>query len=386
MTLFYIFALIPVFIGLFIWIKSHEVVWQEWLIACVCAFLVAGIMHTAVVKSLTGDVETWSGKVTAVEHHPRWVEQYQQMHTRQVASGTDSKGNTTYTTEIYYTTEYDTHPEHWEARLDFGSETKNKDISLEYFSQIKVEFGGLVEDGGKQRTSHAGFRVSGDQNIYLTRNKTGFFRPVTQIKSFENRIKAAPSVFSFAPPPTNAPIFQYPANNDLFVSDRLLGVAQYHVKSFEWDSLNSRLGPTKLVNLILVGFKGGSSELSQFQEALWVGGKKNDVVLTYGIEGSKVTWTRVFGWTESDVCKRNLESILLKGINQTNLIQQIEKEVSNNYKLKDWKKFDYLRVEPKGYHFGIFFGAMIVTQIGLYIYFHKNEYSKGGYYGYRRRY
>jgi len=41
-------------------------------------------------------------------------------------------------------------------------------------------------------------------------NKTGWIQPVTKWVSFENRIKAAPSVFSFVAVPTNINVFSYP--------------------------------------------------------------------------------------------------------------------------------------------------------------------------------
>jgi hypothetical protein len=370
MVLFYLLALLPMAIGLFIWLKNERVVFWEWLLGCLAAMITAGAMHYFTAKSLTGDVETWSGTAVHVEYHTAWTETYQQMRTKTVGSGKNSR------TVTYYTTEFDYHPEHWRAYLDFGSEKSEIKISHDYYSQIKREFGGTIVHGGKQSAHHlGGSRFSGDNNIYKTPNTTGFFRPVTQIKSFENRIKAARSVFSFAPPPATAKIFPYPANKDPFLSDRLLGLASRHIGAYDWDSLNARLGPKKFVNLILVGFEG-DADISQFQESLWLGGKKNDLVLTYGFDGTKVTWARVFGWSESDVCKRNLESIILKGISRKGIFKEIEDEITANYVIKDWHKFDYLSIEPEAKHFVIYFFVVILVQGGLYIYFHQNQFSK----------
>ncbi|HUS50098.1 MAG TPA: hypothetical protein VMZ91_08025, partial [Candidatus Paceibacterota bacterium] len=47
--------------------------------------------------------EVWNFKITSITHEEKWTEE--EMRTRQVATGTDSKGDTTYTTEIYYVTE-----------------------------------------------------------------------------------------------------------------------------------------------------------------------------------------------------------------------------------------------------------------------------------------
>jgi len=379
MVIFYFLAMLPIIFGFFLWWKNERIVFWEWLVGSAVAMATAGLMHYLTAKNLTGDVETWSGTAVHVEYHTAWTETYQQMRTRTVGSGKRSR------TEVYYTTEFDFHPEHWRAYLDFDSERQEIRISHDYYSQIKREFGGSIVHGGRQSPSHlGGYRFSGDNNIYRTPNTTGFFRPVTQIKSFENRIKAARSVFSFVHPPSTVNLFPYPANNDPFLSDRLLGLAKEHIGAYDWDSLNARLGPKKLVNLILIGFNG-DTDLSQFQESLWIGGKKNDLVLTYGFDGNKVTWTRVFGWSESDVCKRNLETIMLKGISRKGIFKEIEDEVSANYVIKDWHKFDYLSIEPELKHFVIFFLVLVVTQAGLYIYFHQNQFSKDSYYNQVRR-
>lgn len=397
MYILYLLALLPVIVGLIIWIKCEKIIWQEWLIGSAVSFLTAGILHFTYAKHLTGDTETWSGKVLQVEYHPKWVETYQQARTRSVASGRDSKGRTTYRTEIYYTTEYAAHDEHWEAKLDFGSTTFSRNIEESDFNIIKKDFGPTVDFTGRQSTKHGGTRFSGDNSFYATRNKTGVLWPVTTSKFFENRIKAAPSVFSFAPPPVGVKTFQYPVNRQDFVSDRVIGQAKSYVNLRKWDEMNSRLGPKKLVNVIIIGFGNTDSMMAQYQESAWIGGKKNDLVLTFGSNNHKPTWTKVFGWTESETCKRNLETILLKNLGTTNdIIGMVEREITANYKIKDWSKFDYISIEPTTKQLVWFIIILTVTQISLWIYFHQNDYIKldflthkfksvySSYYSYRR--
>ena len=64
----------------------------------------------------------------------------------------------------------------------------------------------------------------GDNNIYSTRNATGYIYPVTCERHFENKIKAAPSVFSFAKVPQGVPVHPWPKNPDWMHSGRLIGV------------------------------------------------------------------------------------------------------------------------------------------------------------------
>jgi hypothetical protein len=67
--------------------------------------------------------------------------------------------------------------------------------------------------------------IEGDPFDYASDNKTGWVEPITKLRIIlENRIKAAPSVFSFVKPPPNS-VYAYPKNDQPFRSDRLLGSA-----------------------------------------------------------------------------------------------------------------------------------------------------------------
>lgn len=175
-------------------------------------------------------------------------------------------------------------------------------------------------------TYKSGF-YSGDPNIYSTENRTGYVSPVTTNYSFENRIKACPSVFSFNKVPKGVKVFEYPYSRNIFMSDRLRNSS---IDILKWDQMNSRLGPIKKVNVILVNFEKQSSDMAHYQEAAWIGGKKNDLVLCYGTD-----WSYVFGWTEEEIVKRNLEKILLDNSKDDSIIPKIEEEIIKNYKIKE---------------------------------------------------
>lgn len=128
----------------------------------------------------------------------------------------------------------------------------------------------------------------------------------------------------------------------------------------------------------MIGYKDTDSMMAEYQKASWIGGKKNDIVLIYNISNGSVkpNWSRVFGWSESEICKRNLESILLSNPINDNILELISNEIAANYKIKDWTKFDYLTIEPRNIHYIWFFIILILTQVSLYVYFHYNEFSK----------
>ena len=360
MWFFYLFSILPVAIGAIIWLKTKQVTWWEWLVGSGICFVVSAIFHLVSVLGMTTDIETWSGKLYKTTRHPRWVERYTETKTRTVGSGKNQR------TETYTVTKYRTHPEHWISTGNFGSVEVDLTVSKDKHREIRKSFGGKIRT---RRVHKSGFS-SGDHNIYVTVNETDAMHPVTTLKRWENRVKAAPSLFSYAKPPEGAAIFEYPANRNSWQSDRLLGTAKKDMGIYAWDCMNTRLGPIKKVNVILVGFGSKDRMLGQYQEAKWIGGKKNDLVLCYG-DG----WSYVFGWTEQEIVKRNLETILINDPVNNTLISKIEDEIVKNYVIKDWSKFDYIKVEPPWWSYLIFFIVMIAAQIGFYFWAHWNDFE-----------
>jgi hypothetical protein len=360
MWFFWVFACVPLVIGAAVWIKSREVTWWEWVAGAAIGFVLALTFQLIAAHSMTSDTETWSGYVTRAVYHPWWKERYTETETY-----TDSDGNTRTRT----VTKYRNHPEHWVAYGHYGAYNENFRISKERFWSISQRFGKNGRSYHKKKGSRSGM-VAGDPYDYHATNESGYIFPITVWRSWENRVKAAPSVFSYAKPPKDAPIHKYPKHKDKFRSSRLLGLAT-SVGIRDWDLMNSRLGPYKKVNVIMVGWTSGySMAVAQQQEALWIGGKKNDLVLCYGEDG----WAYVFGWTEEEIVKRNLESILLEKEKNSNIIKPIEEEIIKNYEIKDWSKFDYISIEPPLWSYIVFIIVMVIAQIGFYIFAHLNDF------------
>lgn len=367
--IFYLLAMVPVIIGGVLWYRSYEVNWKEWLGGSAVGFLLALIFQFVSVMGMTHDVETWSGWITHATHWPRWVEEYQQMHTRQVASGTDKDGNTQYTTEIYYTTEYRTHPEHWVAYTSIPDE---HEITREFYQEIVNNFGGSIDT----EQPHKGGFYSGDKNAYVAYKRNDYIYPVTALKSWSNRVKAAPTLFSFAKVPIDVAVYKWPENPDWQESQRLIGRAVSDFNLLEFDRMNARLGSSKRVNVIMVGFLDNDSGCADWQRAAWIGGKKNDLVLCYGgVEKGKRSWARVFGWSDSEICKRNLESLLLSTNKGNGLLKLVEQEIVSGYTIKDWSTFDYITVEPPGWSYWVFAIVLTASQVGFYYWAHNNEYD-----------
>lgn len=372
MYTFYIIALIPAIIGCILFIFNRNIHWQEWICGTICAFLVSGLIHIVAFHGITADLETWSGSITKIAHFPKWTEEYRKRHTETYYTG--SGKNRQAHTRTWYTTEHQTHPEHWVAYANYGEYSEDKNISVSIFNDIKKNFGGNVINGGKQSPSHGGKFDGGDNNIYVTQNSNGYIVPVTTTRHFTNKIKATPSVFSFAKVPAGIPVYPWPNNPDWMRSGRLMGVKDIGLREF--DLMNTYLGPKKKVNVIIAGFKSADSTLGQWQEAAWTGGKKNDLVLTYGYEGTNVLWAKVFGWTDKTICKANLETILTSHPINNDILPLIQKEILVNYTKKNWHDFDYLTVDPPPWAYTTLIIIMVISQGAFWIWSHYNEFHK----------
>lgn len=371
---FYALAVIPFLIGGLLWYSGKEVNWIEWIAGSLIGFAMAGIFHWIAMDSQTADIETWSGQLVDGRHIPKWHEYYEEAVYRTETTGS-GKNQRTYT--VF---------DHWESHTRWHDDEyglmSNIDTTYEVdhdaFYKVAKTWGGVRQVSGRRTTgAHASRMIDGDPNDYVTHNKTGFIWPVTKLVKFENRIKATPTTFSYAKVPEKIPVFHYPPNKNSFVSDRLVGSAVL-VDTFKFDQMNARLGPTKRVNVIVVGFADRDNTAAQWQEAAWIGGKKNDVVICFGGLNKSPTWVRAFGWTDKKICLRQLESIVLeKGFSEATL-PLIEAEINADYILKDWKKFDYIKVPAPLWSIWTYIGVAGICQSLFWWWARTNEYSKNG--------
>jgi hypothetical protein len=375
MIIFWLAALLPIIFGGLLFFFGKQVNWREWVVSTVIALCMAGLFQLCATLSMTSDIETWSGQVNNAQQFSEWDEYYEYAvyHSEpRVGFSTDDKGHTE--TYIYYVDVFD----HWEpsqrhhnASWHIYTTLDVWDIDFNTFNYLHEKFGAISAGAGQRTTGdHASRMIGGDPNDYVIVNQNRWVEPVTTTKTFKNRVKAAPSTFSFCKVPTNAPIFKWPENPNHFRSDRVLGTARQYIDILKWDQMNAYLGPTKKVNLIIIGFGEQDHKIAEYQESAWVGGKKNDLVICYGNTkaedgGIGINWVKVFGWTERKDVKEHLETIVKNNPVNNDLIPLITEEVARNYVIKDWTKFDNVTIEPPTWAYILYF-SMMVSIHGLF--------------------
>lgn len=383
MWLLYFACLIPVIIGGVLFVTSHKINWIEWIAGSICAFIVAGGTHYVSFNSQTADFEVWSGQITHARQFSAWQEYYEEAIYRteyynDTESYTDSNGRSRTRTVRKSRQVFD----HWEPRTRWHNEyftcysniNTSYSISKEQYNLWKTQWQNEEKLRGDRSTfEHNSRQIGGDPYDYVTRCPENICEPVHTSYSVVNRLKAAQSVFNFVkvPPEIEKQLFKYPETQDPFQSGRLLGTSIGKINIKEWDKLNAKLGPLKKVNLIMIGFDSADHMLAEYQKSFWLGGKKNDLILIYG-----QNWARVYGWSDSDILKKELEKLLLENPINEEILPEIKELVINGYEKTNWHKFEHLAVEPNGSAWFWFFLIMALTQAGLWFMFHGNQLTK----------
>lgn len=377
MEIFYFLALLPIGLGLIAKYVFHKnISWQEWIIATVLAFITAGISHAVVNTISVSDFEVISGRVIYVKHYTRWKEYYEEAIYRtdtytDTESYTDANGKsqtrTVTRTEVVF--------DHWEPRTRWHDDwyeavttiKSSYRISSGFYYQLVAEYGNEEKVEGDRTTGeHASRMIDGDRYDRISQ-ANNIITPVHGKQDVANRLlRADKNVYSFVEIPENIKVMDYPDVKDPFCSKRLINVDTIPIK--DWDILNAKVGPTKKVNLILINFDVDNPPDFNYIRSKWVGGKKNDLVLCKGKD-----WAKVFGWSDAEICKRDLETILLKNKLDKNILPLIEKEVMENYEKTNWHKFDHIAIEPSTTSVVVYIIIMLALQGGIYYWLHQSE-------------
>lgn len=383
MIFFYLLSILPAVIGAALWIFNKRIVLWEWAAATAAAFVLSGLFHLLALQGMTRDEECISGQIVSVRQFSAWQEAYEEAvyrtetYTVSVGSG-KNRHRETRTRRVFdhWRPETRWHREYWQAYSNIDT---TYDIDIGHYNKLVNKFGPVSKANGKRTTGeHNSHMIGGDPYDYVSNNRSSYIEPIVEVKSFENRIKAAPTVFSFIKVPPEIKVFDWPRPNSPWVTNRVLGTAQNKIRQNEWDKMNAVLGPQCQINLIIVGFDSDDTTLLQYQEAKFIGGKKNDLVISFCGSPDKPLSVKVFGWSESETCKRNIESWIVENGVSEKLIDYLKTEIPANYKRKDWHKWDYISIEPKISYYYWFLFCLIIVEGGLYWVFSQNFFDKEG--------
>jgi hypothetical protein len=358
-------ALIIPLIGatvLFIWFRP-KLTWWEVLLPLAACLLFTTIFKLTVETTQTSDTEYWGDLGTRVEYHEPWSTWVEQTCSRQVPCGTekDANGNTVtkYCTEYYDCSYCDETGPRWylvDSRGDSRSISQEKYRELVRRWSAREKFVEL----NRRINRYWGCGVDGDKYVAEWDRNPLTSEPTTSTHSYENRVQAAHTAFDF-PEVTDLEkatykLYDYPDPNG-YTCHALLGADSVQwMKSSEKDTLskllnylNGDMGPRKQLRLWVLVFQDQPSLAANFQEALWKGGNKNEMVVCLGLSShtNHLQWVKAFSWSPNrkllvDIREDLMETEVFSG----NQIYSVLRRDLETFERKRFREFSYLSVDP----------------------------------------
>lgn len=313
--------------GMFVVFLFHaitkRVTLQHVLIVIALQLVIAGTSVAIVYHSSVSDTETWNGFITEKYRDRVGCEHSYQCNCIEICS-TDSKGYTTCTEtcSVCYEHSYD---------YDWVIKTSNDE-------KIKIS---RVDSQGV--------------NMPLRFQSAYIGEPTSIAHSYVNYIKAAPDTLFRRRGTTSEhyKIPEYPNVYDYYRQDRIINMSsRFQIDVKHWDKLNDTLnavvGAPKQANIIMIFTDNEDSKYVQALEERWLGGKKNDIIITIGVsqDGKQASWVGVSAWTTKEIFKVKLRDHIREMPDITDdvkMIQVIQSDIEKYYERKPMADFEYLK-------------------------------------------
>lgn len=353
------FILIPIILSaLALMFYHHKLVWWEIVLPIVVCLATIGIMKSFMVSSLTQDIEYWSEFTVEARHIEDWNEYISQTCYQTVSCGKDC------TTQVAYDCSYvDYHPEYWEIQTNIGS----------VYSISKKEYKRYIKLFGNNtyvnmyRDYHTN---DGDMYKTVWNKQFNTIQPFTKQVSYTNKPQAASTVFRFQELDSikRVGLYEYPDIVDRKQSSCLGCNKKDDIYLQRWNAL---WGSKHHIKVFVLIFDNQDIEISERQRVYWKGGNKNELVICIDKQGK---WSRSFSWCDNKEIEIRTNDIF----NQPNLslqekINMLKSEIKQDWKLKDFQDFDYIRVPLSNSQMVWIFLIVTFISVGTLIFGIKND-------------
>lgn len=324
---------------------SRKLNWVEISVMLAVPVLIVVICKVTTESIQTRDVEYWGGWARNAEYYEDWDEYIHRTCTRSYPCGTDSNGNTEYCTETYDCSYVEYHPEYWVIN---GSNDETIHVSKQRFEELAKRW------NNRQFVDMHRHYYTNDGDKYLTTwsQSRDTIEVVTTEHSWTNRVKASRSVFNFETvDPKTYGLFDHPAITDSYKQRNILGDESTTTIKADTDLAyyNATLGARKKLRCYILLFKDKPVQAGVAQQSFWKGGKKNEFIITIGIDKSFNTqWCYVFSWSDIEQLKVDAKDIVMstKQLDLNKLVEWIGSECNKRFVKKNFRDFDYLSVDP----------------------------------------
>ncbi len=374
----WLFLVIPLVVCAYLWrFHEHQVVWWE-LLSPIAIALVLILLGKYLGETIqTSDDEYWTGIGLTAEYYEDWDEKVPCTHD---VYETDSKGNTRYKGKQHaYDVDY--HPPLWQL-ID------NNGITVSVSSSA---FEGLGRRWGNKTfvDLHRDYHWNdGDKYVTKWDSRDETLEVVTTVHTYENRVQAANSVYSFAevsPSEVEANgLIDYPRVSGHSCPSILghVGVPGRSEAERALSLLNAKMGHDFEVRAWILLYKDKPLSAAFAQEAFWKGGNMNELTLCIGVNGqNEVQWCHVISWTDIQEIKIRGRDFVSeqKGqpIDLMKVVNWLRPAIESRWKRKDFEEFSYLHVDPPWWMY-LVTALMVCAATGAFSYWAVvNEYREG---------
>ena len=325
----YFAILIPIIITIFVYLfYKSSFVWWEVFVPVITVLIAIVIAKTSIDTLNVTFTEYWGSTIVAVYEEEPYNYWHSETCSRQVACGTDSKGNTQYCTEYYDCSHQDDVGPSWWAITNIGEKI---DISEKLHDELVAQFGTAKKSiksrknysssdkcVGSKGTKFQNKRVGNVSHIYETKwNGTDHTRKAYSSRhKYTNKIKASDyTVFQYTKineeTAAELGLFEYPKFINGFTFPTILGVNVNKDTHEKFKRLNGKFGKSNQLRLWLLVFDNKPIQSGIMQEHYWVGGNKNELVVCIGKSGNSITWSHAFSWGLSTTLTADIKNKVL---------------------------------------------------------------------------
>lgn len=365
--MFWFILLVPLIFAAVVKVVFHaSITWKEMGLQVVGSTVITAIVLACGLYSQTADVEIWNGYVVDKKQVRVSCEHSYSCNCRTVTSGS-GKNQTSYT--VCDTCYEHSHDHDWRVYASFDD----------------------------YRNIHRVDRQGENEPPRWTAAYVG--EPYSAEKMYTNYIKAVPeSIFGRYDrenDPYAAFVAQYPQVYDYYRVTRVQVTGVPIPDHKDWnDGLNEvakRLGSSKEVNPIIQFVKTDDPKYKFTLENQWLNGKKNDVIVVFGVNTyPKIDFVTVVGW-ENEELKIKLTNDLQKYTVMDNefrtvALALIEDNITKYHKRMNMADYEYLKdqIEPPTWVVILGFVLAILSSAGFTYWFHREDIFGDEHRGYYR--
>jgi hypothetical protein len=212
--------------------------------------------------------------------------------------------------------------------------------------------------------------------------------PAVTMHSYVNKVQASRSVFSYPKISKEEArakgLYEYPEFYDRYKQLAILGLDSVDLPNEVegermMEYVNGAQGPSDKVKVFVLLFPGKSPLIAKDQEAYWVGGNKNELVICIGLkEGtSEITWVQPFSWTENRrvVIDAREDIASTKNLDLASLWKIVSNVVKDNFKYKEFEEFNYLTIDTPAWSSWVGILLAIFSSVGFTLWAVRNEHE-----------